>query len=148
MPAAALTEEAATMLLLSLFVKRKPKLVAVACARFDRLPAAQLPPLWMVYSNHPSDSGAVHSPVKSRWLTDLNVRREMAQIAALAEQGRYRLVRCHVTQRWCAIHVCLGYIGNSACMCMLLFNRVDSVLPVMPAELDWQDLAPQICSSA
>lgn len=59
--------------------------------RFDRLPAAQVPPLWLVYSNHPSDSGAVHSPVKSRWLVDLNVRREMAQIAALAEQGRAAL---------------------------------------------------------
>ncbi|DBA71160.1 TPA: hypothetical protein ACH3X2_011564 [Trebouxia sp. C0005] len=57
--------------------------------RFERLPVAQLPPLWLVYSNSPSDSGAVHSPVKSRWLTDLSVRREMAQIAALAEQGRY-----------------------------------------------------------
>ncbi|KAL0038745.1 hypothetical protein WJX79_006248 [Trebouxia sp. C0005] len=59
--------------------------------RFERLPVAQLPPLWLVYSNSPSDSGAVHSPVKSRWLTDLSVRREMAQIAALAEQGRAAL---------------------------------------------------------
>ncbi len=86
-PAAALTK-AATVPLLSAIVSCKPKLVAVACARFDRLPAAQLPPLWLVYNNSPSDSGAVHSPVKSRWLTDLNLRREMAQIAALAEQGR------------------------------------------------------------
>ncbi|DBB00019.1 TPA: hypothetical protein ACH3X1_013882 [Trebouxia sp. C0004] len=60
--------------------------------RFERLPAAQLPPLWLVYSNHPSDSGAVHSPVKSRWLVDVNVRREMAEIAVLAEQGRVALV--------------------------------------------------------
>ncbi len=101
--AAALTEEAVTVPLLTSFVKRKPKLVAVACARFDRLPAAQLPPLWLVYSNSPSDSGAVHSPVKSRWLVDQNVRREMAQIAALADQGRYGLVRCHVTLQWSAV---------------------------------------------
>ena len=101
-PAAALIE-AATVPLLSAIVKRKPKLVAVACVRFDRLPAAQVPPLWLVYSNHPSDSGAVHSPVKSRWLVDLNVRREMAQIAALAEQGRYGVVRCRVALHWSAI---------------------------------------------
>lgn len=144
-PAAALTE-AATVLLLISVVKRKPKLVAVTCARFDRLPAAQLPPLWLVYSNNPSDSGAVHSPVKSRWLVDLNVRREMAQVAALAEQGRYGPVRCHVTLSWCAIYVCLGYTFDSACTCMLLGNSVDSVLPVMPAEHDWQGLAQQICS--
>ncbi|DBB00018.1 TPA: hypothetical protein ACH3X1_013882 [Trebouxia sp. C0004] len=91
-PAAAFTGQVATAALLRPVVKRKPKLVAVACARFERLPAAQLPPLWLVYSNHPSDSGAVHSPVKSRWLVDVNVRREMAEIAVLAEQGRVALV--------------------------------------------------------
>ena len=139
-PASAPTE-AATVPLLSAIVSCKPKLVAVACARFDRLPAAQLPPLWLVYSNHPSDSGAVHSPVKSRWLVDLNVRREMAQIAALAEQGRYGQVRCHVTLHWCEFYVCLGHIVDSACICMLLGNSADSVIPVMPAEHDRQRLA-------
>jgi len=126
-PAAALTEEAATVPLLSLFAKRKHKANAVACARFERLPAAQLPPLWLVYSNHPSDSGAVHSPVKSRWLTDLNLKREMAQIAALAEQGRYGQVRCHVTLHWGAICVCLGCIFDSAGTCKLLGNSVDNI---------------------
>lgn len=56
---------------------------------FERLPTEQLPPLWLVYSNTPSDSGAVHSPVKQRWLAgDSDIRRDMALIASLAEQGR------------------------------------------------------------
>lgn len=140
-PAAALTEEAAAIPLLSAIVSCKPKLLAVACARFERLPVAQLPPLWLVYSNSPSDSGAVHSPVKSRWLTDLSVRREMAQIAALAEQGRYGQVRFHVTLHWCKLYVRLGCIVDSACICMLLRNSADIVIPVMPAEHDWPRLA-------
>ena len=58
--------------------------------RFQRLPTEQLPPLWLVYSNTPSDSGAVHSPVKQRWLTgETDIRRDMDLVASLAEQGRY-----------------------------------------------------------
>lgn len=57
---------------------------------FQRLPVDQLPQLWLVYSNTPSDSGAVHSPVKQRWLAgDGEIRRDMALVASLAEQGRY-----------------------------------------------------------
>ena len=58
--------------------------------RFERLPIDQLPPLWLVYSNTPSDSGSVHSPVKQRWLAgDADIIRDMALVASLAEQGRY-----------------------------------------------------------
>ena len=57
--------------------------------RFERLPVQQVPPLWLVYSNSPSDSGAVHSPVKQRWLSgDGAIRRDMASVAQLAEQGK------------------------------------------------------------
>ena len=58
--------------------------------RFERLPVEQLPPLWLVYSNTPSDSGAVHSPVKQRWLAgDADIRRDMALVASLADHGRF-----------------------------------------------------------
>ena len=49
-----------------------------------------LPPLWLVYSNSPSDSGSVHSPVKQRWLAgDPDIRRDMAAVAQIAQEGRY-----------------------------------------------------------
>ncbi|KAL3143073.1 hypothetical protein ABBQ38_003348 [Trebouxia sp. C0009 RCD-2024] len=62
--------------------------------RFQRLPIEQLPPLWLVYSNTPSDSGAVHSPVKQRWLAgDADIRRDMALVASLADSGREALAK-------------------------------------------------------
>lgn len=64
-------------------------------SRFERLPVEQVPPLWLIYSNSPSDSGAVHSPVKQRWLAgDTTIRRDMALLAGLAEQCRYALPAC------------------------------------------------------
>lgn len=54
----------------------------------------QVPPLWLMYSDSPSDSGAVHSPVKQRWLAgDADIVRDMAHVAALAEQGREALAQ-------------------------------------------------------
>ena len=58
--------------------------------RFVRLAIDQVPPLWLVYSKTPSDSGAVHSPVKQRWLAgDAEIREGMQCLASLADQGRY-----------------------------------------------------------
>ena len=57
--------------------------------RFERLPIEQVPELWLVYSNSPSDSGAVHSPVKQRWLAgESDIITAMKELAQLAEEGR------------------------------------------------------------
>ena len=70
----------------------KQVMAGCVAVRFERLPVEQVPPLWLMYSNSPSDSGAVHSPVKQRWLAgDADIIRDMAHAAALAEQGRYCL---------------------------------------------------------
>lgn len=51
-----------------------------------------LPPLYLMYSNDPSDSGKVHSTVKQRWLQgDPQIRRGMEEVASLAEEGRVAL---------------------------------------------------------
>lgn len=57
--------------------------------RYEPLPPALLPPLWLIYCDNPSDSGRVHSDVKRRWLEgDPEVREKMALVAACAEEGR------------------------------------------------------------
>lgn len=51
---------------------------------------ASLPPLWLIYTNSPSDSGSVHSPVKQRWLAgDPDIKRDMSLVAEIAQSGRY-----------------------------------------------------------
>ena len=40
---------------------------AHGCGKYSPLAAASLPPLWLIYADNPSDSGAVHSTVRKRW---------------------------------------------------------------------------------
>ena len=48
-----------------------------------------LPPLWLVWSENPSDSGKVHSDVRRRWLEgDADIAAGMTAVACLAEAGR------------------------------------------------------------
>lgn len=49
-----------------------------------------LPPLYVIYSNNPSNSGRVHSDVRKSWLAgDVQVRQGMEDIAKFARLGRY-----------------------------------------------------------
>jgi glucuronokinase len=49
-----------------------------------------LPPLYVIYSNNPSNSGRVHSDVRKRWLAgDVRVQHDMDIIADFARIGRY-----------------------------------------------------------
>jgi hypothetical protein len=57
--------------------------------RYTRMNAEDLPPLLLIYTDNPSDSGAVHSPVRQRWLAgDVEVRETMDRIAHCAEAGK------------------------------------------------------------
>lgn len=48
-----------------------------------------LPPLYLIYTENPSDSGKVHSTVRKRWLDgDEFVRSSMAEAAKIALEGR------------------------------------------------------------
>ena len=45
--------------------------------------------MYVIYSDEPSHSGAIHSDAKQRWNRDEGgVREAMSKIASLAEQGR------------------------------------------------------------
>eukprot|EP00887_Chlorella_sp_A99_P005428 scaffold1.g5428.t1 len=66
--------------------------------RYCSLDPGMLPPLYLLHwpSNLPSgkDSGVVHADVRRRWAAgDADVREGMAQIAALADEGRSALER-------------------------------------------------------
>jgi glucuronokinase len=57
--------------------------------RYQPLPPALLPRLWLIFCDNPSDSGKVHSDVKRRWLEgDEGIRENMALVGACAEEGR------------------------------------------------------------
>ena len=59
-----------------------------AC-RYTPLDPGLLPELWLMIADDPSDSGSVHSTVRQRWQAgDQELRRNMAAVAELAEQGR------------------------------------------------------------
>jgi len=48
-----------------------------------------LPPLYIIHSTNPSNSGRVHSNVKKRWLAgDAHVSQGMEEIAEFARLGR------------------------------------------------------------
>ncbi|KAL3696428.1 hypothetical protein R1sor_010504 [Riccia sorocarpa] len=52
-----------------------------------------LPPLYLIYTKNPSDSGKVHSDVRKRWLSgDQHIRKLMSEVAEIAEKGRSCLV--------------------------------------------------------
>lgn len=56
---------------------------------YTYLSADALPPLWLIYTNIPSSSSKMHSPVKQRWLDgDQDVVSGMKELAELAKQGR------------------------------------------------------------
>jgi hypothetical protein len=63
---------------------------AHGCGLYQSLRPQQLPRLWLIYCDNPSDSGKVHSTVKQRWLAgDRAVVEGMQQVAQCAEQGRW-----------------------------------------------------------
>ena len=57
--------------------------------RYTQLEPESLPPLWLMSSNSPSDSGTVHSDVKRRWVEgDEQIIEGMAELADIARTGR------------------------------------------------------------
>lgn len=59
---------------------------------YIRLNPELLPPLYLMYSKQPKESGKVHSTVKSRWLAgDLEVRAVMAHVAGCGKAGQQAL---------------------------------------------------------
>ena len=57
--------------------------------RYEQLNAAQLPPLWLILANRPSDSGKIHAPVRKLWEAgDPAIRAAMSEVASMAEMGR------------------------------------------------------------
>jgi glucuronokinase len=66
---------------------------AAPAPRYERLDPSLLPPLWLIYADNPSDSGRVHADVRARWdRGDKEVREKMAQVAAVAAEGRDALL--------------------------------------------------------
>lgn len=65
---------------------------AIECTfmdRYESLDPELLPPLWLIYTDSPSDSGKVHSDVRQRWHQgDRAVHEAMARFASFAEKGR------------------------------------------------------------
>ncbi|KAH0907361.1 hypothetical protein HID58_039188 [Brassica napus] len=58
-----------------------------------------LPPLHLIYTENPSDSGKVHSTVRRKWLDgDEFIISSMAEIAKLAEEGRTALLNKDYTK--------------------------------------------------
>lgn len=58
---------------------------ATGAGKYEALPAATLPPLFLAYAHEASDSGKVHAPVKTRWLEgDPAVLDGMSKLAGLA----------------------------------------------------------------
>ncbi|KAL2643109.1 hypothetical protein R1flu_010696 [Riccia fluitans] len=48
-----------------------------------------LPPLYLIYTKNPSDSGKVHSDVRKKWLSgDQHIHKLMSEVAEIAEEGR------------------------------------------------------------
>ncbi|CAI5466083.1 unnamed protein product [Closterium sp. Yama58-4] len=71
----------------------KPHLDAHGFGVYHPMDPALLPPLQIIFAANPSDSGHVHSSVRARWQAgDVAVRQAMADVAALAEEGRDALV--------------------------------------------------------
>mmetsp|Transcript_1685 Transcript_1685/g.5771 ORF Transcript_1685/g.5771 Transcript_1685/m.5771 type:complete len:215 (+) Transcript_1685:474-1118(+) len=62
--------------------------------RYERLPAENLPPLWLAYLPDPSNSGKIHSDVKARWKQGENeVVEAMRTFARFTDEGREALER-------------------------------------------------------
>uniref|UniRef100_A0A7S3AL00 GHMP kinase C-terminal domain-containing protein n=1 Tax=Haptolina ericina TaxID=156174 RepID=A0A7S3AL00_9EUKA len=60
--------------------------------RYERLPTANLPPLWLAYLSDPSNSGKIHSDVKNRWLQgDAEVVEAMKSFGGFTDEGRAAL---------------------------------------------------------
>ncbi|CAI5509066.1 unnamed protein product [Closterium sp. Naga37s-1] len=71
----------------------RPHLEAHGYGMYQPMDPALLPPLQVIFAANPSDSGHVHSSVRARWQAgDVAVRQAMADVAALAEEGRDALV--------------------------------------------------------
>jgi glucuronokinase len=61
---------------------------------YERLPTANLPPLWLAYLSDPSNSGKIHSDVKARWKAgEPRIVEGMKQFANLTDEGRAALLR-------------------------------------------------------
>ena len=64
--------------------------------RYESLNPEQIPPLWLIYADSPSDSGRAHSDVRMRWQQgDRAVHEAMAEFASFAEMGRCVLSSRH-----------------------------------------------------
>lgn len=64
--------------------------------RYESLNPEQIPPLWLIYADSPSDSGRAHSDVRKRWQQgDRAVHEAMAEFASFAEMGRCVLPLSH-----------------------------------------------------
>ncbi|CAI5948459.1 unnamed protein product [Closterium sp. NIES-65] len=71
----------------------QPHLDAHGYGMYQPMNPALLPPLQIIFAANPSDSGHVHSSVRARWQAgDVAVCQAMADVAALAEEGRDALV--------------------------------------------------------
>ena len=63
----------------------------IACVpdRYESLNPNLILPLWLIYTDNPSDSGKVHSNVRQRWLRgDKAVHQAMCELATFAQKGR------------------------------------------------------------
>lgn len=64
--------------------------------RYESLNPEQIPLLWLIYADSPSDSGRAHSDVRKRWQQgDQAVHDAMAEFASFAEMGRCVLSLSH-----------------------------------------------------
>ena len=62
------------------------------CGRYDRLPAAQLPRLWLVWGDNPGDSGTVHANIRARYdAGEPAVVQAMTAVAQLPLEGKEAL---------------------------------------------------------
>ena len=60
---------------------------------YDRLDVTLLPPMYLAWDSHPSDSGRIHSDVRTRFRDgDPEVVAAMREFARLADEGRVALV--------------------------------------------------------
>lgn len=114
-------------------------------AAFEYLPAASLPKLWLMYPaqglahDDPGaavaggDSGAVHAPVRQRWLQgDSDVVAGMQSLATLADTLRC----CPPVSRLCCAACCV-----LCCVRCPVAARLPCILPPIPRVLYmWQML--------
>ena len=74
----------------------QPLLEERGYGEYVRLPLADLPLLWLAFLSDPSNSGKIHSDVKTRWQQgDKEVRRSMCTPTYHAYCTYYTYCTCH-----------------------------------------------------